>query len=75
MEAGEGGRWGKGGEVDRASGSSERHCAARTFFSLYICVCLHVFYTEELDADIIPQPEICPCMFGGMIQSQIYSAE
>lgn len=35
VEAGEGGRWGKGGEVDRGSGSSERYCAAPTFFSLY----------------------------------------
>lgn len=37
VEAGEGG---KGGEVDRASGSSERPCAARTFFSLYKCKCV-----------------------------------
>lgn len=39
-------------------------------FSHYtvVSVCLCVFYIEELDADIIPWPDICPCVFGGMIK-------
>lgn len=38
-------------------------------FSHYtvVSVCLSVFYTGKPDADIIPRPEICPCMFGEMI--------
>lgn len=66
VEAGEGGRWGKGGEVDCVSGSSERHRAAPFSHYPVVSVCLRVFYTEELDADIIPRPEICPCLCGGM---------
>lgn len=79
VEAGEGGRWGKGGEVDRVSGSSERHCGAHTFFSLYSCKCLSAcilhrgaWCWHHSSAWNMP---LHVWRNDRMIQSQIYAAE
>lgn len=68
-------KWEKGGVGGREGRWPVRLAALKGVmqhapFSHYTIgsVCLRVFYTEEPDADIIPRPQTCLCIFGPMIE-------